>query len=196
MFTSRAEYRLTLRADNADQRLTAIGLGWGCVGAARLEAYQQDRAQLEAAMARARGETFSAVQLRRWGLPARADGQPRSVFELLGQTELTDAQRGLVAPWLTRLSPRLQGVVAAEALYAGYLHRQDADIASFRRQEAALLDPAIDFARIGGLSTELREKLTTIRPASIGAAARIQGMTPAALVALMAHARRGGPAAA
>jgi tRNA uridine 5-carboxymethylaminomethyl modification enzyme len=191
MFTSRAEYRLTLRADNADQRLTEIGLRWGCVGPIRARAYAAERIRLHEALARAGSERFASAQLRAVGIPVRADGQARTVFEILGQVELSDAQRYAAAPWLRALPSRLVGALMAEALYAGYLHRQDAEIASFRRQEAALLDPLIDFARVGGLSTELREKLTAVRPASIGAAARIQGMTPAALAALMAHARRG-----
>ncbi len=191
MFTSRAEYRLTLRADNADVRLTSRGIEWGCVGRQRVAIYRDDAAVLSNALHRARSETFTPTQLRNLGLGVKLDGQLRSTFDVIGQGDLDPAAVEAVAPWLNTLAPRLRGIVFTEALYAGYLHRQDADISAFRRQEAAVLADGLDFAAIGGLSTEIREKLDQIRPRSIGAAARIQGITPAALAALLPHARRG-----
>ena len=190
MFTSRAEYRLTLRADNADFRLTAKGDSWGCIGPARRTAFTHDRQALDHALHQAHTQTLSTREIQQANIPTRADGRARSLFDLLAQPELDDRTIATLAPWFPALSPRLRAVLRAEALYAGYLHRQDADISTFRQLETALLDQQTDFSTIGGLSTELREKLTATRPASIGAAARIQGMTPAALGALMAHTRR------
>jgi tRNA uridine 5-carboxymethylaminomethyl modification enzyme len=112
------------------------------------------------------------------------------VFDLLGQAELGGARVDDLAPWLRALPGRLRSALAGDALYSGYLPRQDDDIAAYRRQDGVTLPGDLDFAAIGGLSTEIREKLQAIQPRSIGAAARIQGMTPAALAALMVHAQR------
>ena len=194
MFTSRAEYRLTLRADNADRRLTGRAMAIGCVGANRAMKYRAEQTSFETALKRARSETFTSSELRRQGLGVRADGASRSVFDLLGQPDLGAGQLEALAPWLCELPGRLRGALAGDALYSGYLHRQDADIAAYRRQDGATLPDGFDFTSIGGLSTEILEKLAATQPRSIGAAARIQGMTPAALAALMAHANR-SPAA-
>jgi len=190
MFTSRAEYRLSLRADNADLRLTERGVAWGCVGAEREAMFQRDRAALEGALGRARAEGLAASALQRLGGPAKADGQRRSLLELLGQGQVSSAAIDATFPWLRDLAPRIRTLLETEALYAGYLHRQEADIRAFRREEMAGLAADLDYGQIGGLSTEVREKLAEVRPASLGAAARIQGMTPAALGALAAHLRR------
>ena len=193
MFTSRAEYRLTLRADNADRRLTGRGLAIGCIGSARAAHYRAEEASFRSALERARREVFTSSELRRHGFAIRADGASRSVFDLLGQPDLGDERLESLAPWLRELPARLRHTIAGDALYSGYLHRQDSDIAVYRRQDEALLPEGFDFSAIGGLSTEILEKLRATQPRSIGAAARIQGMTPAALGALMAHARRSSP---
>jgi tRNA uridine 5-carboxymethylaminomethyl modification enzyme len=190
MFTSRAEYRLSLRADNADLRLTERGIGWSCVGTERAAVFQRDRQALAEAIARARTDRVSPTTLRRLGGSVRADGQPRSALDVLGQTNTEAAVIDAAFPWLRDLPARIRGLLETEALYAGYLHRQEADIKAFRREETVGLDAAMDYGQIGGLSTELREKLTQIRPASLGAASRIQGMTPAALGALASHLRK------
>ena len=188
MFTSRAEYRLSLRADNADLRLTARGMAWGCVGPARQVAFTALRDELDRVRARAESEHARAGELMRAGLNA-ADGQPRSAFEVLGMVERIDDALGLF-PWLAEGSPRVLALLQADARYAGYLQRQEAEIRAFRRFEAVALDPDLDYAAVGGLSNEVRSRLAAARPTSLGAAARLEGITPAAIAALGVHVRR------
>ena len=190
MFTSRAEYRLSLRADNADLRLTGIGIGTGCVGGERATAFRAFEAELARARARTQKEGVAAAVLHRLGVAISGDGQRRSLFEILGMASVDDSVLLSVVPWLGRLPPRTLGILRADSLYAGYLPRQDGEIRAFRREEAILLGPDIDYARIGGLSSEVRLRLSAAQPASIGAAARIEGITPAAIAALSAHVRR------
>ena len=190
MFTSRAEYRLSLRADNADVRLTGIGEGWGCVGADRARKRREDGVALSALRARCLAGTFSPDELRRRGVIVRADGRVRSLLDLLALSDVGVDGVARLAPWFAAAPSRLRAIIESDALYAGYLGRQEADVEQFRRQEGAVFEEGFDFAAIGSLSAEIREKLTLVRPPSIGAAARIQGMTPAALAILMGHARR------
>ena len=195
MFTSRAEFRLTLRADNADLRLTARGVEWGCVGGERAAAFEAHRRGVDAGLERARSEGANPAALEKVGISIRVDGKWRSVLELLGHAVVEPEALANAFPWLRELSPRALAQVQTEARYAGYLHRQTADIRSFRREEGVSLED-VDFAAIGGLSTELRSKLELHRPGSLGAASRIQGMTPAALGAIAAHLRRRSPSRA
>ncbi len=189
MFTSRAEFRLSLRADNADLRLTGRGMSWGCVGSERAEAFAAHEHAVKQAMEHAHSESTPASALARLGFPARADGRARSVLELAGNESIAwDALAGAF-PWLLGLPPRAAAQLRAEARYAGYLQRQDADIRRFRREESVSLD-GLDFAEIGSLSAEVSDKLTRFRPESLGAAARLQGMTPTALASIAAHLRK------
>ncbi len=189
MFTSRAEYRLTLRADNADLRLTEKGQGWGCVGPERQNAFTEYRREIDTARGRARTEGSNPAELAEHGISVRADGRRRSVYELVGHPEAGFEQIASAFPWLRQISPRALAQLQTEARYDGYLSRQQADIRSFQRDEAIGLD-GITFGTIGGLSAEITAKLTEAQPTSLGAAARIQGMTPAALAAIAAHVRK------
>jgi tRNA uridine 5-carboxymethylaminomethyl modification enzyme len=192
MFTSRAEFRLSLRADNADLRLTAKGIDWGCVGTRRAEAFRAYQGAVDEALARAGVEGGSPGALARQGILVRADGRWRTVMELAGLEGVGWDALGSAFPWLNELHPRVVTQLLSAARYAGYLPRQEAEIRGFRREEGISL-AGMKFAGVGGLSAELRGKLEQIRPESLGAAARIQGMTPAALAAIAAHLRRKVP---
>lgn len=186
MFTSRAEFRLTLRADNADLRLTRSGMAWGCVGSARAALFEAHERATREALARARNDGAFPTELARSGIKVSEDGRRRSVFELLGSAP---EAVGAAFPWVGELPTRAREQVRIEALYAGYLHRQAADVSSFRRQEEISLH-GIDFGTVAGLSAEARGHLAAGVPASLGAAARLEGVTPAALAAILAHLRR------
>ena len=194
MFTSRAEYRLILRADNADQRLTPIGLRLGCVGAKRATRFAAKVDALVEARARLGGLRMTPPALKRHGIAVNEDGIVRDATELLAYPGIDLARLAVIWPELGSLAPEIAEQVEIDARYAGYLARQQRDIAAFRRDEALLLPADIDYATIGSLSHEIRDKLAAARPATLGAAARISGVTPAALVALLKHVKR-SPAA-
>jgi tRNA uridine 5-carboxymethylaminomethyl modification enzyme len=190
MFTSRAEYRLTLRADNADQRLTPIGLRLGCVGQVRGQRFAAKTAALTEARQRLGELRMTPPALRRCGIVVNEDGISRSAAELLAYPGIDLARLAEVWPELGSVMPEIAEQVEIDARYAGYLERQERDIASFRRDEALLLPPHLDYTAVGSLSREIRDKLAAARPATLGAAARISGVTPAALVALLKHVKR------
>jgi tRNA uridine 5-carboxymethylaminomethyl modification enzyme len=190
MFTSRAEYRLVLRADNADQRLTAKGIRIGCVGTVRAEAFEAKMAMLDAARALASSLSATPNELARHGLAVNRDGVRRSVADLLRHPDIDLARLAAIWPELGTLPPAIVEQLEIDGRYAGYLERQDADIRAFRRDESLALPPDLDVGAIGSLSAEIRQKLDRAKPATLGAAARIPGMTPAALVALLRHVKR------
>ncbi len=191
MFTSRAEYRLVLRADNADQRLTPLGIRHGCVGSEREAAFRAKLAQLDEARTLARTLRLTPPALRRHDIAVNEDGVPRSVAELLAYPNLTLARLAEIWPELAGFPTAIAEQLEIDARYAGYLERQSADILAFRRDEALRLPDDLDYCAIGSLSNEIRSKLSAARPATLGAAARISGVTPAALVALLKYVRRG-----
>ncbi|MGD9920038.1 MAG: FAD-dependent oxidoreductase, partial [Pseudorhodoplanes sp.] len=192
MFTSRAEYRLALRADNADQRLTDRGIALGCVGAERRDAYRTKAGALADARDFARSVSVSPSEAERHGLNLKKDGHRRTAFELLSYPDVTLSDVSRIWPQLGALAPKVAEQLEIDAKYDVYLSRQTADIAAYRRDEALILPDDLDYAAIVGLSNESRHKLSTHRPRTIGHAGRIEGVTPAALTLLVAHLRRGG----
>ncbi len=190
MFTSRAEYRLTLRADNADQRLTGRGIALGCVGAVRASRHRAKMAALEAARAMARAAIVTPSEAARHGLALRKDGQRRSAFELLSYPNIAIGDLTRIWPSFGELAPDMARQLEIDAKYDVYLSRQAADVESYRRDESLVLPDDIDYAALAGLSNEVRHKLENQRPRTIGQAGRIDGVTPAALTLLVAHMRR------
>ena len=189
MFTSRAEFRLSLRADNADQRLTPVGLGLGCVGPARRAAFEAKMQALEAARARLDGLSFSARQLAGEGARIGVDGARRSGFEALGLPDARFDMLVRLAPELADIAPETSAQIARDALYASYLPRQEADAAALRRDEAHAIPADFDYGALQGLSNELKDKLSRARPATLAQAARIEGITPAALTLILSRLR-------
>jgi tRNA uridine 5-carboxymethylaminomethyl modification enzyme len=190
MFTSRAEFRLTLRADNADQRLTARGVELGVVGPVRAAAFAAKAEALADARAQARAMTLTPAEAARLGLPVKADGQRRDLLQLLAYPTIGFDDLAKVWPRIGDWPGAVREQLEIDAGYAGYLDRQAADAEAFRRDEDLRLPADLDYAGVGGLSNEVREKLAAVRPLTLGQAARIEGVTPGALTALLAHVRR------
>ena len=195
MFTSRAEYRLHLRADNADQRLTERGLALGCVGAERAAQFQRKRATLDEARQRLAVLQATPTALRAAGFAINRDGQARSAFDLLRYPNIGWAELSAFWPELAEISGEIRTQIEIEAHYAGYLERQEADILAFRKDEGLRLPDDLDYTAIPSLSNEARQKLALARPASLGAASRIPGVTPAAVLALLRYVKRRGDTA-
>src|SRR5215471_13502517 len=192
MFTSRAEYRLTLRADNADQRLTARGIAFGCVGPSRRSRHASKMAALAAARDFARSVSLTPNEADRHGLALNKDGQRRSAFELLSHPNIAIADLARIWPRFADLPPKIAEQVEIDAKYDVYLSRQAADIAAYRRDEGLELPEGLDYSQLPGLSVEVRQKLNSARPRTIGHAARMDGVTPAALTLLVAYLKRNG----
>jgi tRNA uridine 5-carboxymethylaminomethyl modification enzyme len=190
MFTSRAEYRLALRADNADQRLTGRGMALGCVGQARAAHYRAKMAALQAARDMARALSLTPTEAARNGLALRRDGQRRSAFEILSYPEIGIADLARIWPAFGTLDSKIAAQLEIDAKYHVYLSRQAADVESYRRDEGLVLGDDLDYATLPGLSNEVRQKLQLHRPRTIGHASRIDGVTPAALTLLVAYLRR------
>jgi tRNA uridine 5-carboxymethylaminomethyl modification enzyme len=192
MFTSRAEYRLTLRADNADQRLTDRGCAIGCVGTERARRHRDKMAALTRAREFARSVSVTPTEADRYGFSLNRDGQRRTAFELLSYTDTGIADIARIWPRFNELAPAIAEQLEIDAKYAVYLDRQAADVAAFRRDENLLLAEDLDYSAVHGLSNEVKQRLSTVRPRTLGQAGRIDGITPAALTLLAAHLRRSG----
>ncbi|GBR09304.1 tRNA uridine-5-carboxymethylaminomethyl(34) synthesis enzyme MnmG [Acetobacter oeni] len=189
MFTSRAEYRLTLRADNADLRLTPHGMAWECVGPERARIFTQMEDALQKATEQTRSATWLPASLAEAGMTVSQDGRRRTLFDVLASG--TDpAIAGRLAPWFAELPPRIRTHIETEARYSGYLARQAREIKQLHTESAITVPAGFDFTCVGGLSNEMRERLQRARPANFAAAQRIPGMTPSALMALLAHLRQ------
>ena len=190
MFTSRAEYRLRLRADNADQRLTMKGLAIGCVGSRRAAAFAEKSAALETARAFVQEKTLTPNEAAAYGISLNADGVRRSAHRLLGHPGVTFDALARVWPEMADWAPAVREQVEIDAHYDVYIERQEADIMAFRKDEGMVLPEDLDYALVGSLSNEVREKLSRARPATLAAAGRIPGVTPAALTAVLAHLKQ------
>ena len=193
MFTSRAEYRLSLRADNADQRLTQKGLSLGCVGKARAEMFHVKHSALEDARKLLMETKLTPKEAASHGWKVNQDGKRRSAMEYLAYPTISFEDLRNAIPALQSVSRETSEAMEIEAQYSGYLERQAADIAALRKDEALRLPATLDYSQIGGLSNEVRSKLEAVRPTTLGQASRIEGVTPGALTALLAHVRRRGP---
>ena len=190
MFTSRAEFRLSLRADNADQRLTDLGLAMGCVGVSRETSHRTKSEALTLARAEAASLTLTPTQAEKAGLPVRADGQRRNLTQLLAYPTIRFEDLMQIWPQIGSWRGDVREQVEIDAAYSGYMDRQAVDAAAFRKDENLRLPFGLDYGAIGALSNEVREKLKTVQPATLGQAARIEGVTPGALTALLAYVRR------
>jgi tRNA uridine 5-carboxymethylaminomethyl modification enzyme len=190
MFTSRAEYRLSLRADNADRRLTPLGQEIGLVGDVRAEAFHVKQAAQAEGLALSKSLSKNPNILKDQGLSVNADGKARSVYDLLAYPDIGWAELEGVWPELSDLSYVQKEFVETEALYAAYIERQSRDIAAFKRDEGLRIPDGLDYAAVGGLSNEVRAKLSATRPTTLGQATRIEGVTPGAITALLAYIRR------
>jgi tRNA uridine 5-carboxymethylaminomethyl modification enzyme len=190
MFTSRAEYRLKLRADNADQRLTGQGIALGCISPERAKRHREKMSALDSARAFAQSVSLTPNEAEKHGLVLNKDGQRRTAFELLAYRDIGLADVARIWPQLGNLAPNIADQLEIEAKYDVYMQRQAADVESYRRDEGFELPAEFDYSTLAGLSNEAKQKLSALRPRTIGQAGRIDGITPAALTLLVAHARR------
>jgi tRNA uridine 5-carboxymethylaminomethyl modification enzyme len=191
MFTSRAEFRLSLRADNADQRLTGFGIGRGCIGRIRRNHFLAKMATLTALRERTRSLSVTPAEAARFGFSLNRDGQRRTAFELLSYRDIGIGDIARIWPEFLEVPAAMALQLETDAKYAVYLERQAADVAAFRRDEAFEIPGSIDYAAVPGLSNEARQKLSAARPRTLGHAGRLDGITPAALTLLAAYVRRG-----
>ena len=191
MFTSRAEYRLKLRADNADQRLTDRGISIGCIGSTRTKLHGEKMSALKAAREFANSVSLTPKEAGLHGLALNKDGQRRTAFELLSYPHMMISDLAKIWPRFGELAPNISEQIEIDAKYDVYLSRQAADVAAYRRDESFMLPDDLDYETMRGLSNEAKQKLQQNRPRTIGHASKIDGMTPAALTLLVAHVKRG-----
>ncbi|SNZ19887.1 tRNA uridine-5-carboxymethylaminomethyl(34) synthesis enzyme MnmG [Cohaesibacter gelatinilyticus] len=190
MFTSRAEYRLSLRADNADQRLTSMADDWGLICSERRERFASKMNDLNAITQMAKEKTLTPNEANRFGLKINQDGQRRSAYELLAYPDLSLDRLSEIWPEFNEFPEPIRRQLEIEALYQVYMKRQKQDIETFKKDEALPIPANLNFDGINGLSNELKQKLAHVRPQTLGQASRIEGMTPAALTLVLAHSRK------
>ena len=190
MFTSRAEFRLALRADNADQRLTPLGLQLGCVGPVRQERFCKKREALQGAHAALSSRTLTPKEARDRGIAVSQDGKKRTAYDFLAFPDVDFGVLQQIWPELSEIDPDIRTQVARDAQYAHYIDRQREDVAALQRDEAHVIPSNFDYEALPGLSNEARQKLIRVRPETLGQAGRIEGMTPAALTLILAALRK------
>ncbi len=192
MFTSRAEYRLKLRADNADQRLTPIGIELGCVGDERIKLWNDKFDRLSQGLSYVQSIDSTPNELEKYGVKINKDGRRRTIYDLLSYHTITWDDLASIWPKMNEISSDIREQIEIDANYAGYMDRQDADIKAFKRDENLTIPSDLDYSLVGSLSNEVRQKLETASPATLGAASRIPGVTPAAIMALLRHVKMNG----
>jgi len=190
MFTSRAEFRLSLRADNADQRLTPVGIAAGCVGGARKQVFEEKMDRLGAAKTVLRSLSITASEAAKSGIKIAEDGARRTGLDLLAFADVKFPDIVRLRPEVASIDTEIQDQIKRDALYANYIERQKRDVAALKRDEAQGIPVDFDYANLSGLSNELRQKLITVRPATLGQAGRVEGVTPAALTLILAKLRQ------
>jgi len=190
MFTSRSEYRMTIRCDNADARLTRKGRAVGAVTDDRWSAFEKTSTKIEDARNLLKSVSLSPQNWNSHGFSVQRDGVPRSAYELLRYPGVTIPKLSHVIPELVDIDPLILTRVQIEGHYSAHLFRQEADLRLFMEDESLALDPDMDYKAVEGLSSEVRERLGKVRPETIGAAKRMEGMTPTSVVCLLRHAKR------
>ena len=190
MFTSRSEYRLTLRADNADQRLTPLGMQIGCVSKKRKIIFEHKQKQLQKGLSLVKKKNISPNKLEKNGIMINHDGKKRSAFDLLSFKNISFSDVNDIWPETKHIKDDIREQIEIESQYAGYLERQREDIIDFKKEEELTLPKNIDYKTVGSLSNEIVEKLTLVRPPTLGAASRISGVTPAAIIALLRYVKK------
>jgi tRNA uridine 5-carboxymethylaminomethyl modification enzyme len=190
MFTSRSEYRLLLRADNADQRLTPLGISIGCVSDKRKKIFIKKMENLKESFFLVKNKKISPNELQKKGIKINHDGKKRSAFELLSFKNITFSEINSIWPETKNINEEAKEQIEIESQYSGYLDRQRDDILDFKKEEGLFLPKGIDYKSVGSLSNEIVEKLTAAQPPTLGAASRISGITPAAIVALLRFVKK------